>query len=235
VYGMSFAVPPRGSSYNQRTAKWYAGEMLDPDGSLDVSNNANSFPLLTDDEVVPWLFPHNDPGYYLDPDESDPCSSGVPNATARQALRHCATFMIQFDASGSVVTCTDSGGECLIDAYIEYPDDPFDPNSADDSPLDDEFLFDPEVAKLQGLKSCFPNEVVLRSASVLAIVQSSRLAEGVGVREPWTIWSEHSVPYTNNQRVTRDDEKLEDIWDWIDFNAELLSFDHYTGSVIRRR
>ena len=70
---------------------------------------------------------------------------------------------------------------------------------------------------------------------MIAVVQTARLAEGVGVRRPWTVWSEDGVPIANNQRTVRDNEKLEDIWDWIDLNGELLSFDRYTGDVIRRR
>jgi len=230
VYGMSFAVAPYGERYDgTNIGEWYAGEMIDPDGSLDVG--AGGTPMITDDEIVPWLFPRNDPRVFIDPDFDDACEA--PNGAA--ALQHCVTFMVQFDPSGAIVTCTESGGECLIDSYLEYPDDPIDPNSADDEPLDDQFLFDPEVAVDENLKSCFPNEVILRSASMIAVVQTARLAEGVGVRRPWTVWSEDGVPIANNQRTVRDNEKLEDIWDWIDLNGELLSFDRYTGDVIRRR
>lgn len=229
VYGMSFAVAPPFQRWDNSSAdyQWYAGEMVDPDGSLQ-----DDVPTVSDDEIVPWLFPRNDPYVFMDPDvasEDDFVNAG----NASNALRHCVTFMVQFDPSGSIVTCTESGGECLVNAYLEYPEDPFDPNSADDDPIDDQFLFDPE----RGLdvERAFPNEVVLRSASMIAVVQTSNLAEGVGVRRPWTIWSEDAVPFANNQRVVRDNDRLEAIWDWIDVNAEILSFDRYTGGVIRRR
>lgn len=231
IYGMSFGIAPENQYYDATNIRqWYSGEMIDPDGSLDVGLGAT--PLITNDEIVPWIFPRNDPYVFMDP-SVDTEENFVNAGNAYNALRHCVTFMVQFDPSGAIVTCTESGGACLIDAYLEYPEDPYNPNSADDSAIDDPFLFDPE----RGLDvdRAFPNEVILRSASMIAVVQTARLAEGVGVRQPWTIWSEDAVPFANNQRVVRDNDRLEQIWNWIDVNAELLSFDRYTGGVIRRR
>ncbi len=229
IYGMSFAVAPTNETLGNfdSTSHWYAGEMIDGDNSLSQAQ-----PYLSDDEIVPWLFPRNDPYIFMPPDivgEDD----FVGDGGASGALRHCNTFFIQFDPSGAVVTCTESGGECLINAYIEYPDDPFDSSTGEVYEGENEFLFDPE--KGLDVERVFPNEVILRSASLLAVVQSSRLAEAVGVRRPWTIWSEDSQAPSNNERVVRDSERLETAWGWIDRNAEILSFDRYTGNVIRRR
>lgn len=228
VFGMSFAVAPPNTRYDATNIRqWYAGEMIDDDGSLKQTP-----PLLSDDEIVPWLFPRNDPYVFMDRDVRTE-EEFVEDSDAEAALRHGVTFMVQFDPSGALVTCTESGGECLIDAYLEYPEDPLDPNSSDDNAIDNEFFFDPEVG-LQ-VDRAFPNEVILRSASMLAVVQTARLAEGVGVRQPWTIWSQDAEAPVISDRVVLDNDKLIQIWNWIDVNAEILSFDRYSGGVIRRR
>ncbi len=85
---------------------------------------------------------------------------------------------------------------------------------------------------------------MLRSVSQVAIVDLKRLDESVGLPRAWlTRASDSKTPkfeWLTSETVNRagnyvDDERARAVSRWIDRNAEIVGFNRYTGSVIRRR
>lgn len=240
VFGLSFLVAPGengapGAWIEQQTptAHWYAGERI-----AEGSTNPN------DPEIVPWIFPRNDVRLFSNGTLQD-IWHDEPEAIAPDvAVRHANTFMIQFDETGAVISSTSAGGVWTSNAYLELPDAPVRQDDPDAGPVDDPTVFDPEYAfTASGDPIDYtPNpEVVLRSAQQLAVVDLNRLGREVGVRAPWLVRDEantgearapvaegiESAGYVSEQRVR-------DISKWIDLNGEILSFNRFTGQVLRR-
>ncbi len=232
------------SQIDQNTAGWYAGMHFDdPDNNNIV--------------VTPWLFPRDDPRLYLDVDPllsatardaigADPWEILVTNPDAAEAVRHAQSFYIRYSASGTAVPITAADPD---DAYIEWPDLPFDRDKPEDGAYDDSRCFDPEFVA-GGVSTPGENpEVWLRPVDQLAVVSTARLVEGTGVARPWLVVPEltgvydwalsNGLPdfleqtsggeaqFVNNVRT-----KL--VSDWIDANGEVLSFNRYTGNLMRR-
>lgn len=237
VFGLSLSVEPAGSQIDSATAHWYAGEF--------VTNDAGARESV-------WLFPRNDPAWYSEesPVDRDTRLRGIDAwddllgdglLTQQQfirATRHAATFCIQFAPDGSVVNSPSAGGVSTVNAYIEFPDGPL--NRATRRTYDSDVLFDPETGfdEAGGFGEPDPNrEVVMRSAFQLAIVDLSELADGIGVERPWRIQSPEGTtpkpswifnsPYNSNESLLLLNE-------WIDQNGEIISFNRYTGELMRR-
>lgn len=258
VFGLSFAldvtrVPPdiawnRPIENDPAVAKWYAGEMI----NIDTVSEA--------DDIRLWLSPRDDARLFTAADRSgnlgqDPwlVIRGVnpnPNSplpiidieAANLAVRHANTFFVLFGPDGSLVTPKRSGGDNIYDYYLEYPDGPMDPQSTvtPPRPYDDNGRFDPE--NVGGLprnpdRVQVNAELVMRAAEQIAIVDIAKLAEGSGVPRPWLVRAATSrAPqpqwltaggWVNNDRARR-------VSRWIDNNAEIITFNRYTGNAIRR-
>jgi len=237
------------------TYQWYAGEIInggngDPDDDILPWIFPRDDPRLflvqeTDEEVGV------DPWEHLTGEDTEP---PISDNDAIRAIRSAESFMIQFSPSGVVTETTALGGQDIADAYLEWPDTPRDLDGVVTEPYDAINTFDPEnfggdtsnINQATGSDLApdrrEPNrEVRLRSASVLAVVDLGRLQEGVGYRRPWLyrpsaskavqpdwIWGGERP---NNQDK---DERVRAVGRWIDLNAEIIGFNRYTGTAIRR-
>lgn len=237
VMGLSFSTAPgdgNGSLIDEDTAHWYAGEIYtDADGN----------------DIIPWVFPRNDPLHFVRNNFSREQIwelDGIADDDAFAAVRHAASFMIRFSETGAVVTTSVGGGIATPNAYLEFPEGPLDRTvdyDPDDPPeaVDALDRFDPEI----GLGEDFdPNpEVLLRSAHQLAVVELGRMSRELAIEEPWFIRPERDgglpMPGPNNPnddnwyaRVSDDDTSRISLW--VDFNAEIVGFNRYTGEVLRK-
>ncbi len=227
VLGLSFSLAPEDERIEDEipTAHWYAGEVID-EGNVD--------------ETDPWIFPRNDLRLFVD-GTLDEIWQAVP-ANVSEAVRHANTFMIQFDESGAISTNTSAGGVWTENAFLELIDAPILKNKPSEGAKDLPFTFDPEFALEEGSPEDYTRnpEVVLRSAHQLAIVDLNRLGREVGIREPWLVRhaddtqapmsSKVNALFTNGDPVQR----VRDISEWVDLNSETLSFNRFTGQVLRR-
>ncbi len=243
VFGLSFL--SASVEVDNGTSGWYLGDSyIGPDGETRY----------------PWVFPRNDARLFVDPTDDpdgDPWfrfdalgnrSLDIDEFAVRQAM----TFCIQFTPSGSTSNFFTVGQPNLPDAYLEYPDLPFDQAQALDptdpdaqpTPYDQPTLFDPEAIAGAAQGTTNP-EVRLRTASQLAIVDLRRLSEETGVAEPWAMRSETSLsevaawpPLLDElgDQITgaMQDELVEEMSAWIDLNAEIITFNRYTGNVLRK-
>jgi len=243
------------------TYQWYAGEIInggngDPDDDIlpwvFPRNDPKLFVIQANGKEVgvdPW-----DHFTKVPPAGESATDPVITDNAAVQALRSAESFMIQFSPSGVVTETTALGGQDIADAYLEWPDSPRDRDGLVTEPYDAINTFDPEnfgsdpSNPNQATTSDIPirrrepnREVRLRSASVLAVVDLGRLQEGVGYRRPWLyrpsaskavqpdwIWGGERP---NNQDK---DERVRAVGRWIDLNAEIIGFNRYTGTAIRR-
>jgi len=230
-----------GSQIDDDTWHWYAGELI---------NEGND-----DFEITPWLFPRNDARMFTenDPPEVrdigvDPWpviagdSNAITEAEAQIAVRHANTFFIWFHPDGTVVSRNKSGGYSTPNAFLEWPDDPVDLDDQDQDPYDNPLQFDPDAT--ESAVPGVPNpdrpgrnpEVVLRAAQQLAVVDLGRLAEETAIQRPWMVRSSNSRAPQPQYLISGnyiDDERCRRISRWIDGNAEIISFNRYTGNVMR--
>lgn len=249
VYALSFQVADRNAIVDSRTPDWYAGweeEAGDPDSRAS------------------WLFPMNDPRQFLPNNPPDrrfvgvdpweimagrtPEGVSVSVPEAGEAVRAAQTFAIQFSPEGSVVTTPRAGETYIRDAYIEYASAPVDRSNPSEDPYDWPDRFDPDVPEPYldrpppQEENRSPNpEVFIRSADQLAVVDMNQLAQGTTIVRPWYVrpretlfpqpaWLDEAGYFEEDRQGAR--HRL--VSDWIDANAEILSFDRYSGKVIRR-
>ncbi len=247
VYGLSFNTAPAGELIDaggggtQETRHWYAGEVF-LDG-VDI--------------VTPWIFPRNDPRHFM-PDGADPYEAirnGAMLNDADTALRHAQSFMIQFSPEGTIVESYSGNGIEFNTAYIEYPNIPrddmngtIDPLTGEAIPYDNALAFDPENRfNLTSNEDVQANpEVVLRSVSQLAIVSFAQLGEIPelrGIEDPWFVRPTQGRS-TLEVAPIRDDLQtagryydfatVRAVSQWIDNNAEIISFNRFSGNIVRR-
>jgi prepilin-type N-terminal cleavage/methylation domain-containing protein len=237
VLGLSFSTAPGdddGSLIDEDTSHWYAGEVY-------TDSNGN--------DVIPWIFPRNDPLHFVRNNFSRTQiweRDGIADRDAVGAVRHAATFMIRFSETGAVVTTSVGGGIATPNAYLELPGAPldrdvdFDPGDPP-APVDALDRFDPETGLGEDID---PNpEVLLRSAHQLSIVELGRMTRDLGIEDPWFLRPERSTglpmpgpngPNDDNWYARVNDDDVSRISLWIDFNAEIISFNRYTGEVLRK-
>lgn len=172
---------------------------------------------------------------------------------AQRAVRHANSFCILFGADGTASATIGVGGQDSVNFYIEWSNAPVPAadTSAEPKPYDDPDAFDPETIRdnVTGApinQGRTPNpEVVLRSVTQLAVVDLSKMGEETGVRRPWLIRGSNKpgaieAPKPNWLRESLGsqqqdwDELLHRVSRWVELNGEILSFNRYTGNVIRR-
>lgn len=251
VYGLSFQVGVRNTWIDQRRGipDWYAGWKQNE--------------LQPDETRALWLFPMNDPRQFLKnhpPDIKDygvdpwevlagtaPSGWGVSTDQAAKAVCAAQSFAIQFSPDGSVVTIPRAGETFVQNAYIEYPGGPVDRSDPSGDPYDTPDVFDPDTdgsgsANKPKREDLSPNpEVFLRSADQLAVVDLNRLAHETGIARPWYARPKQTLfpqpKWLDDQGYFQADAanaEHRQISEWIDENAEILSFDRYSGKVFRR-
>lgn len=252
VFGLAFNIPPANARKFDRlggvgTSQWYAGELLPPDPGSSAGAGAR---------VVPWIFPRNDPWIYLDPSvpHFDPWldDQGALSMSGNEriaAVRHAQTFCVIFSAEGQVVDLASIGDARLENAYIEYIDRPQAVNNTTNmvDVYDDPRRFDPEVSRdfrtgatITGAASRNP-EVMLRTAQQLAVADLRAYSSGTGVTKPWLLRAADAQapfpPYLDGSLEVDGaalDALVRKASRWIDDETVVLTFDRYTGSVLKR-
>lgn len=241
AYQIDNGVPGQGKP----TLHWYCGEIIDE--GVQPGPNAG--------ELYPWIFPRNDPAYFVDPKTLTstggsiwPTDSNPMPAAAVMAVRHCNTFAVFFDPGGSVVSATSEGGRAIQNAYIEFPGQPVDKAVAiaNQVELDYPSNFDPERAFTVGShQRVAPNpEVILRAATSLAVVDLNKLSRETQIEKPWQVrprtrlaiggGSIQAPKRSDWPDIYYSDDSVRRISRWIDRNAELLTFNRFSGAVSRR-
>jgi len=237
VYGLSFQIAPQsgvGSQIDNIGAHWYSGDIL------------NGSPPDNPQRTIPWIFPRNDVRMYVRlAAGEDPWrligSTGQSRPEIRRSMRQSFSFFVQFSRDGSVVQTASQGGISSVNAYIEWPDLPRDLRNPTEPPFDKPNVFDPQAASTGiPLDSRTPNpEVVLRAAAQLAVVDLRRMADATGIERPWLVRSPDSaIPL--QAVIDRDRSQyysvdaVQRVNEFIDNNAEIISFNRFTGNVIRR-
>ncbi len=234
VFGLSFQIAPVsgvGSRIDNIGSHWYSG---------DIINESQS------QQTIPWLFPRNDVRMYLRLTAGeDPWRligvTGQSRPEVRRSMRQAFSFFVQFSRDGSVVQTASQGGISSVNAYIEWPDLPRDLSNPEEPPFDKPNVFDPQAAATGvPLESRTPNpEVVLRAAAQLAVVDLRRMAESTGLERPWLVRSPTSaIPreavIERDRALYYSNDAVRLVNEFIDNNAEIISFNRFTGNVIRR-
>lgn len=240
VYGLSFDTAPdpttgarNGGRLDSITNHWYANEVYQRNGN----------------DVIPWIFPRNDPRMYVEiPKGQSPWAPGpsatnayfVGNNNVRRAIRQANTFFVQFSREGSIVDASTQGGITSVNAYLEFPDEPRDLDDPENEPFDKPNVFDPDARPSSNARQSDNPEVILRPVARIAVVDFAKMAQVSGIEKPWLVRPANSgeprlaVP---NQGQTRqryyNDNNTTVISSFIDNNAEIISFNRYTGNAIR--
>jgi hypothetical protein len=230
------------SRIDEQTAGWYAGMHI-------------VHPNNTDVVITPWIFPRDDPRLYMDNGESvlprdaigaDPWGELADDAEARRAVRHANSFYIRYSSTGTAVPITVADPD---DAYIEWPELPYDRDAPEEGAFDDPACFDPEFVDDNISNPSANPEVWLRPVDQLAVVSTARLIEGTGIDRPWLVVPQETMAYSGGgfpslpdylnlligaEPRYRSDPRTVLLSDWIDTNGETLSFNRYTGTLLRR-
>lgn len=236
VYALSFAtdpssddaMPPDYPVEEPPFVAWYEGERLRSDIDASVFEPQ-------------WIPPRTDPRLFIpeDYDLDDPSDMG--DSVAQNAMRFAETFFVRFSADGSALGSVDLGaGASKRNAYLEYPNLPFDPDEPD-VPTDAPDEFDPQVIWASGVDPVILNpEVQMRSADLLAVVDFPRMIAETAIRQPWLYRSPESRADASeivNERETSPTviaQRVRAISDWIDRNGEVIAFNRFTGNVLRK-
>lgn len=166
----------------------------------------------------PWLFPRTD--VRVTAENNTPTDSDV-------ALLD--TFIIRFSPDGSVVNNAEElgslakGGDSFLD--IDEPDSP------------DYRVWNPEVTtdpfNTTGAKIVH-GEYQLRSVPMLTVVDLFEMGSDLGLRQPWMVVGD-GMPSSQrfldaNNNGTEDQYEIND---WIELNASTISFNRFTGELMR--
>ncbi len=240
VYGLAFDISPNpttgvnnGGRIDAITNHWYAGEIYEENGN----------------DVIPWIFPRNDARMYVEiPKGQSPWAPG-PNATSayflsnqniRRAIRQANTFFVQFSREGSIVDTAVQGGVTSVNSYLEFPDEPRDLDTAESEPFDKPAVFDPDARPRNNARQSDNPEVVLRPVSRIAVVDLNKMTQVVGIEKPWLVRPANSGEprsAVSSQGLIRqryyNNSNTSIISSFIDNNAEIISFNRYTGNAIR--
>jgi prepilin-type N-terminal cleavage/methylation domain-containing protein len=254
VFGLSFQLP-RGRDNQGRPR---ADQTFDKNTNQPFSGSVIGGDRTNEDEhIIPWIFPRNDPRLFTpgarpnDRIGEDPWrvlrgeQSSLAPDEAKLALRHACTFAVFFNPDGTAVQRVRFQNWEYLDSYIEYPEEPYSlAPDGDREPYDNPRGFDPQFfgAPQVPEDERRPNpEVLLRGAEMLAVVDLAALASGVGMSRAWLARTEtdritdrvNGPPYLENAGLI-DDDVVRDVSRWIDRNAEIITFNRYTGNVLRR-
>lgn len=165
----------------------------------------------------PWIQPRTDPRIFA--------GDQLPTTNDVKMLD---TFIIRFSPEGTVVTNAEELGSLAQggDSFLEL-----------DSPEDSRagfMRFNPEVRPGQSRGETIVHaECHLRSAPMLVVIDLMELGADLSIREPWIVLG----PDLNNgdQSDMNGNSRLDqiEINEWIDANAVPISFNRFTGELMR--
>jgi len=217
--------PSETINIDEQTWRWYANELVDVDANI---------------KATPWIFPRNDPRWWS---QTDVNPWDDLNDTANvESVRAAQTFCVVFSPDGSIAKSFSRGSaRRLPDGYVELTDRPIltqPQTEMEEEPFDDETSFDPEVTRNDN-RPVTPNpEYRIRTATQLAIVSLEQVTAGTGIERPWLVRTEDSPgptwPGSDRKSEFINDDYANRMSRWIDQNGQLLTFNRYTGNVVRR-
>ncbi len=163
----------------------------------------------------PWLQPRTDVRVIA--------GSGQPTT---QDVRRLETFIVRFSPEGTVVTNAEELGSLAAggNSFLEL-DPPGDRTRY--------FVWNPELRRGTNIGGeTIHGEYQLRSVSMLAVVDLLDMAADLAIREPWMVLGD-TYPvdrYDANDNGVYDQTEIND---WIDLNASPISFNRFTGELMR--
>ncbi len=176
------------------------------------------FPYSGGTDKDPWLFPRTDVRVMAGSDE--------PSDGDVQLLD---TFIIRFSPDGSVVSNAEelgslaNGGNSFLDL---------------DEPDSTEYrIWKPKVTTgnfNNAREKSVHAEYQLRCVPMLAVVDLFEMGDAIGLREPWMVVGAN-MPTSGDFKDANEnqtDDQFE-INDWIELNASPISFNRFTGELMR--
>ncbi len=178
----------------------------------------------------PWLFPRTDVRLF---------SQTYEDAQSDNSIPFTESFIVRFDPNGVIVSGTEElaagPSSNANQAYLELSH-----LHADNIPTweDDWLQWTPRMLNRGNDQYELIPEAQLRSVPFLAVVDLYKVAADTGIRAPWLALGEkHEFASTNNpNNVDSDGDDLEDhleIDRWINENATVLTFNRYTGNIMK--
>lgn len=187
----------------------------------NVSNYDNWYPDLGNlyqysgnNRSDPWLQPRTDPRVIAEDQE--------PNTSDVQRLE---TFIIRFSPEGTVVSNAEELGSLARggDGFLEL-DDPDHPEY---------FVWRPQVRPGGNLREEVVHaEYQLRAVPMLVVVDLLDMGADLAIREPWMALGQ-GYPVERSDANGNGVEDQKEINDWVEANATPISFNRFTGELMR--
>lgn len=192
----------------------------------NVSNYDNWYPDLGN------LFRYNTQSRKSDPwlqPRTDPRIIAVDNAPSTDDVRRLETFIIRFSPEGTVVSNAEElgslarGGDGFLD--IDAPDSL------------NYRVWNPgiETGNFNNLREkTIHAEYQLRAVPMLVVVDLFEMGNDLGLRQPWMVVGD-GMPTSNDYMDANTNTIVDqiEINDWIDLNASPISFNRFTGELMR--
>jgi len=162
----------------------------------------------------PWIQPRTDPRVFAG-----------ERAAQTSDVEMLDTFIVRFSPEGTVVTNAEELGSLALggNAFLEL----------DEPDHFDYFIWKPEVRRGTNLlDETIHAEYQLRSVPMLVIVDLLDMAADLAIREPWLVVGPDIDRDRSNANGNSIDDQIE-INDWIDANATPISFNRFTGELMR--
>ena len=168
----------------------------------------------------PWIQPRTDVRIFSE-----------ANAPTTQDVKLLDTFIVRFSPDGSVVSNAEelgslaNGGDGFLD--IDAPDSP--PNNPNYRVWNPEM----QVGNFNNLNErTVHGEYQLRAVPMIAVVDLFEMGTDLGLREPWMVLGEGYPDDRKDANQNSIADQIE-INDWIDLNASPISFNRFTGELMR--
>jgi len=197
--------------------------------SRDQNNQIDTYNWYEDLETLfgysvsihkdPWLFPRTDVRVFS---EGNPPTDGD--------VQLLDTFIVRFSPDGSVVSNAEELGSLAKegDGFLDI-----------DAPDSREYrVWNPEI-KLGNFNNVREKtihaEYQLRSVPMLVVVDLFEMGNDLGLREPWMVVGDGMPTSGKYMNANGDQTPLDqiEINDWIDLNASPISFNRFTGELMR--
>jgi len=222
VFGYGYGATRIGDPANEWN--WYA------DLGVFYKDHGNTQQLRGRD---PWLFPRTDVRMFAK-------DGLIQNVNSTKDPLFLESFIVRFNPQGTVVSSseelakgTSSGAN---DGYLELDALHTDNNSLWKRTVRE---WSPNVLNIGNGKYEVIPELQLRSVPFLAVVDLYKMGAELGVRQPWlTVGKDHPLEGDHalwDARGTNDSDRPDHLMidQWIDENASILTFNRFTGNVMK--
>jgi len=220
VFGYGYGATRVGNANPNNPWNWYTdlGQFYEQNSSRDEFEARD-----------PWLFPRTDVRLF----------SGTIEEADDDEVEHLETFLVRFSPQGTVVTSAEelaSGDSSKAnDGYLEL--DHLHTEGRGSEWKENSNIWSPRVLDAQGgLPRRVLAEAQVRAVPFLAVVDLFQLAAETGIRSPWlTLGQAHPLEGEMAGWDSDGDEEEDhlEIDRWIRDNATVLTFNRYTGNVMK--